>query len=213
MADFTAVRELMVTRQIEARGITDPAILAAMRAIPREEFVPAHLADRAYDDGALPIESGQTISQPYVVAWMIEAAKIGSGDHVLEVGAGSGYAAAVIGQIAGSVVAIERHPLLAGLAAERIERLEYTNVRIIEGDGTLGCPDEAPFDAILTAAAAREVPEALIDQLKPGGRLVIPVGGRLWSQALVRLTKQADDTIVRDRLGDVRFVPLIAERG
>lgn len=213
MTDFAARREVMVTRQIAARGLDDPALLAALRAVPREAFVSAQLAEFAYDDRPLPIEAGQTISQPYIVALTIAGAGIGPGDKVLEVGAGSGYAAAVIGQIAGEVIAIERHHQLAELAKQRIERLGYDNVRIVEGDGTIGCPVEAPFDAIVGAASGSHVPQPLIDQLKPGGRLVMPVGSQLWSQSLVKLTKYADGTIEREDLGAVRFVPLIGAHG
>lgn len=209
MTDFAALRQRMVERHIEQRGIDDPALLAAFRAVPREDFIHDDLAHHAYADQPLPIEAGQTISQPYVVALMIDAAEIGADDVVLEVGAGSGYAAAVIGRIARRVVAIERHHELAELAAERIERLGYDRVRIVEGDGTLGCPAEAPFDAILAAASGSHVPQILIDQLKPGGRLVMPVGGQAWSQALIKVTKHEDGRIEQEKLGTVRFVPLI----
>ena len=209
MADFAELRERMVVRQIAARGIGDPALLAAMRAVPRHLFISPDQAHAAYGDWPLPIEAGQTISQPYIVALMIEAAEIGADDAVLEIGAGSGYAAAVIGQIAKSVAAIERHHELAALAAERMERLHYGNVRIIEGDGSRGWPEDAPFDAILAAASGSHVPQALIDQLKPGGRLVMPLGGRWSIQSLVKLTKCSDGSVEREELGAVRFVPLI----
>jgi protein-L-isoaspartate(D-aspartate) O-methyltransferase len=209
VTDFAKLREHMVLRQIEARGIHDPALLAAMRAVPREAFVSGSYTSSAYDDSPLPIEAGQTISQPYIVALMIEAAEIGAGDSVLEIGAGSGYAAAVIGQIARRVVAIERHRELAELAAARMQRLGYDNVRIVEGDGSRGRPGDAPFDAILAAASGSHVPQALIDQLKPGGRLVMPLGGRWSSQSLVKVTKREDGGVDRHELGAVRFVPLI----
>ena len=209
MDDFTLLRDRMVARQIEARGIDDPALLAALRAVPREQFVADIHAGAAYADHPLPIESGQTISQPYIVALMIDSAEIGGDDHVLEVGAGSGYAAAVIGQIARSVVSIERHHELAELAADRMERLAYDNVRIVEGDGILGWPQAAPYDAILAAASGGHVPPALIDQLKPGGRLVMPLGGRWAGQTLVKLTKRADGSLEQETLCAVRFVPLV----
>ncbi len=209
MDAFADARERMVTRQIAARGIDNPALLDAFRAVPREEFVAAGLKRSAYDDSALPIAAGQTISQPYIVALMIDAARVGSGDRVLEVGAGSGYAAAVLGQVAGSVIAIERHPELARLAAERIDRFGYAKVRIVEGDGTLGWPEGAPYDAILAAASGGHVPPALIDQLKPGGRLVMPIGGRWAGQTLVLLVKRSDGTLDQHALCAVRFVPLI----
>ena len=209
MIDFAEAREAMVTRQIAARGIVDPALLAAFRAVPREEFVaPEHQA-RAYQDGPLPIGFKQTISQPNIVALTIDAASIGPGDKVLEVGAGSGYAAAVIGQIAGEVIAIERLPELATLAAGRVQRLGYCNVRIVEGDGTLGCPEEAPFDAIVAAASGSHVPDRLLDQLRPGGTLVMPIGSQLWAQSLVRIAKHEDGTMTSQALCGVRFVPLI----
>ena len=199
-------------RQIAARGIDDPALLDAFRAVPREVFVAPELAGDAYDDRALPIAAGQTISQPYIVALMIAAAKVGPGDRVLEVGAGSGYAAAVLGQVGREAIAIERHEELARVAAERIARLGYTNVRIVEGNGILGWPEGAPFDAIIVSAGGGQVPQALIDQLKPGGRLVIPLGGRWAGQTLVKLTRQADGSVVRTPLCAVRFVPLVGAK-
>ena len=211
--DFTELRERMVRRQIEARGIDDEGILRAFLEVPREAFVSGEYAHLAYDDHPLPIEAGQTISQPYIVALMIEAARIRPGDAVLEIGAGSGYAAAVISRIADRVVAIERHAELAGIAAERMRRLDYSNVMILEGDGTRGCPDEAPFDAILAAASGSHVPERLIGQLAPGGRLVMPIGDQGWAQRLVKVTKNDDGSFVREDLGAVRFVPLIGEEG
>lgn len=209
MIDFSTLRERMVERQVVARGITDPALIAALRTVPREMFVAPAFVHAAYDDCALPIEAGQTISQPYIVALMIDAAKIRRGDHVLEVGAGSGYAAAVLGQLAGDVVAIERHAVLAAAAAERIATLGLENVRILAGDGVSGWPTAAPFDAILVPAGAPHVPPALLDQLKPGGRLIMPVGSRLIGQSLVRLERAPDGTVTRETLCAVRFVPLV----
>ena len=209
MTSFATAREEMVRRQIAGRGLHDPALLDAFRSVPREEFVAAALRLAAYHDRPLPIEADQTISQPYIVALMIDAAGVRPGHHVLEVGAGSGYAAAVIGQIAAKVFAIERHGELAALARRRMERLGYSNVRIVEGDGTLGLPTEAPFDAILVAATGRAVPDALVEQLKVGGRLVMPVGAPWSSQWLVRLVKQADGGMAEERLCAVRFVPLV----
>lgn len=209
MLDFAALRDRMVTRHIERRGIDNPVLLAALRAVPRETFVTPEQAEQAYADRALPIDAGQTISQPYVVALMIQAAGIGCNDRVLEIGAGSGYAAAVIGRIAGKVVAIERHSELARMAAARMALLGYSNVQIVEGDGTLGWPAEAPYDAILVAASGSQIPPQLIEQLKPRGRLVMPVGGQFWSQELVKITKQDDGSMVREYLASVRFVPLI----
>jgi protein-L-isoaspartate(D-aspartate) O-methyltransferase len=213
MSDFAELRERMVRRQIEARGIHDPAILDAFREVPREAFVSPDYAAAAYDDHPLPIEAGQTISQPYIVALMIEAAGIKSGDKVLEVGAGSGYAAAVISRIARNVVAIERQHDLVQVAQGRLKRLGYDNVHIVEGDGTRGCPDEAPFDAILAAASGSHVPAPLVAQLAPEGRLVMPVGDPGWVQKLVKVTKQEDGILQQSDLGEVRFVPLIGEEG
>jgi protein-L-isoaspartate(D-aspartate) O-methyltransferase len=213
MADFTAARERMVERQIAARGIKDRSLLDAMRAVPREAFVPDHLIEFAYEDSPLPIESDQTISQPYIVALMIEAAEVKPGDKVLEIGAGSGYAAAVMGKVAGEVLAIERHHELAELAGKRMERLGYTNVDILEGDGTHGLPEEAPFDAILAAASGSHVPEELIHQLEIGGRLVMPIGEPHSVQSLVKVTRVAEEEYEQEDLGQVRFVPLIGTHG
>jgi protein-L-isoaspartate(D-aspartate) O-methyltransferase len=213
MADFTALRERMVERQVEGRGIHNPALLAALRAVPREAFVSPDQAAEAYGDYPLPIEAGQTISQPYIVALMIEAAEIGPDDVVLEIGAGSGYAAAVISQIARRVVGIERQHELVEIAAGRMQRLGYDNVRIVEGDGTLGFEEEAPFDAILAAASGSHVPHELLAQLKPGGRLVMPLGDPGSIQNLVKLTRWADGTVSQEDLGAVRFVPLIGAHG
>ena len=213
MPDFLREREAMVERQLRRRGIGDARILDAFRAVPREEFVGEDQRRRAYGDHPLPIEGGQTISQPYIVALMIEAAAIGAGDRVLEVGAGSGYAAAVIGRIAAKVVAVERRPELVEVARERLQRLGYTNVEIVEGDGTMGWPSAAPFDAILAAASGSHVPRPLIEQLADGGRLVMPLGDPGWVQELVKVTRDPDGELVQENLGGVRFVPLIGEEG
>lgn len=213
MADFAELRERMVRRQIESRGIGNSMILEAFREVPREEFVDEEHRRWAYDDHPLPIEAGQTISQPYIVALMIDAAEIAPGDRVLEVGAGSGYAAAIISRIAAKVVGVERQSELAEVARERLDRLGYRNVKIVEGDGTRGCPAEAPFDAILAAASGSHVPTSLLGQLSPGGRLVMPVGDRSGTQQLVKMTKRPDGTTTEQNLGDVRFVPLIGEEG
>jgi protein-L-isoaspartate(D-aspartate) O-methyltransferase len=213
MAEFADLRERMVRRQIESRGIADPLILDAFREVPREAFVDDAHKKWAYDDHPLPIEAGQTISQPYIVALMIEAAEIAPGDTVLEVGAGSGYAAAVMSRIADQVIGIERQHDLVKVARERLRRLGYDNVRILEGDGTRGCPQEAPFDAILAAASGSHVPPPLVDQLAPGGRLVMPIGDPAWVQKLVKVTKREDGSLQQSDLGEVRFVPLIGEEG
>jgi protein-L-isoaspartate(D-aspartate) O-methyltransferase len=213
MTDFTGEREAMVERQLKRRGIIEREILNAFLAVPREEFVGKRYAAQAYDDHPLPIEANQTISQPYIVALTIQAAGIKSGDKVLEVGAGSGYAAAVISRIAGKVIGIERQHDLVEVARERLDRLGYGNVEIVEGDGTRGWPGEAPFDAIVAAASGSHVPEAFIAQLSPGGRIVMPVGDPGWVQKLIKVTKQEDDSLRQENLGDVRFVPLIGEEG
>jgi protein-L-isoaspartate(D-aspartate) O-methyltransferase len=213
MADFYARREEMVARQIAGRGVTGAALLAAMREVPRETFVSDALAAQAYDDMPLPIEAGQTISQPYIVALMIEAAGIAPGHHVLEIGAGSGYAAAVIGRIAGTVIAIERHAELAALAASRMRRLGYGNVTIVQGDGSAGWPEEAPYDAILAAASGSHVPDALRRQLRPGGALVMPVGEPGAVQSLIKVVRLSEGDYQDEHLGAVRFVPLIGAQG
>jgi protein-L-isoaspartate(D-aspartate) O-methyltransferase len=213
MTDYAAEREAMVERQLKRRGIVEQPIVDAFLAVPREAFVGPGYAHLAYGDHPLPIEAGQTISQPYIVALMIQAAGIERGDRVLEVGAGSGYAAAVIGHIAAKVVAIERQPDLVAAARGRIERLGYRNVEIVEGDGTRGWPDEAPYDAILAAASGSHLPQPLIDQLAPRGRLVMPLGAPDAVQQLVRATRRSDGSVDRESLGAVRFVPLIGEEG
>jgi protein-L-isoaspartate(D-aspartate) O-methyltransferase len=213
MSDIAAEREAMVERQLRRRGITEPAILDAFRSVPREAFVGTGAAHLAYGDHPLPIEAGQTISQPYIVALMIQAAAIGAGDKVLEVGSGSGYAAAVISRIAERVIGIERQPELVEIARERLTRLGYYNVEIVAGDGTRGWLDEAPFDAIIAAASGSHVPKSLVAQLSPGGRLVMPLGDPAAAQRLVKVTKRHDGSLQQSDLAVVRFVPLIGEEG
>lgn len=213
MTDFVSEREAMVERQLSRRGISEPAILDAFRAVPREAFIGGEYAHLAYGDHPLPIEAEQTISQPYIVALMIQAAAIKPGDTVLEVGSGSGYAAAVISRIAGRVIGIERQHALVEVARERLRRLGYDNVEIVEGDGTKGCPDLAPFDAILAAASGSHVPRQLVQQLAPRGIIVMPVGDPGSLQKLVQVKKLDDGTLQHSDLGGVRFVPLIGEEG
>jgi protein-L-isoaspartate(D-aspartate) O-methyltransferase len=213
MTDFTAEREAMVERHLKRRGITEKAILDAFLAVPREAFVSEEYAHLAYGDHPLPIEAGQTISQPFIVGLMIEAAGIKPGDSVLEVGAGSGYAAAVISRIADKVIAIERQHDLVEIARERLKQLGYDNVEVVEGDGTRGCRDHAPFDAILAAASGSHVPRPLVEQLAPNGRIVMPIGDPGWVQELIKVTKQEDGILKQENLGGVRFVPLIGEEG
>ena len=202
----------MVARHLKARFISDPLVLAAMSEVPREAFISEPLKEFAYEDSPLPIEAGQTISQPYIVARMLELAEVQPGDKVLEVGAGSGYAAAVLGRIADKVYAIERHEELANQARARLKRLGYDNIEIISGDGTKGLPDKAPFDAIIVSAGGPQVPETLKQQLAIGGRLVIPVG-RDIHQTLLRIRRTGEDSFEEEDFGAVAFVPLIGAEG
>jgi protein-L-isoaspartate(D-aspartate) O-methyltransferase len=214
MADYESLRRAMVRHHLAARGVKDRRVLDAMGSIPREAFVPEKLAEFAYEDTPLPIEEGQTISQPYIVAAMAEALELGPGDRVLEIGAGSGYAAAVLGQLAREVWTVERHTPLAERAGERMRQLGYGNVHIVEGDGTLGWPEHAPYDAVVVAAGGPDIPPALLEQLAPGGRLVIPVGSDPRLQELVRVRKREDGSgTERENLGPVRFVPLVGAQG
>src|SRR3954451_25479380 len=202
-------RDRMVEVQIAGRGIRDQRVLDAMRRVPREAFVEEGLREFAYEDNPLPISEQQTISQPYIVALMLEAAEIDEADRVLEVGAGSGYAAAVTAQIARQVCAIERHASLVAEASERFRRLGYRHIELKHGDGTQGWPDGGGFDAILVAAGGPEVPPALKAQLKIGGRLVIPIGHPDQAQELVKLTRRSKTSFEEEHLGAVRFVPLV----
>jgi protein-L-isoaspartate(D-aspartate) O-methyltransferase len=213
MQDFAAARARMVERQIAARGLTDARLLDAFRAVPREEFVPDHLREFAYEDVPLPIEARQTISQPYIVALMLDAAGIAPGDRLLEVGTGSGYAAAVASGLAVEVIGIERHPELTDLAADRLTRLGFANVSVHTGDGTHGWPESAPFDVILVAASGPSVPDELTDQLVVGGRLVMPVGEPDEVQKLVKVVRTGKDEFEHEDLVPVRFVPLIGTHG
>lgn len=208
---FAATRIAMVAHQIEARGIRDAAVLKAMRDVPREAFVPDELRVYAYEDGPLPIGLGQTISQPYIVAAMTELLRVGPGDVVFEVGTGSGYQAAVLAEIVERVYTIEIVEPLARSAQARLRDLGYTNVQVRAGDGYVGWPEAAPFDGIIVTAGADHVPQPLVDQLKPGARMVIPVGETLDLQYLKVLTKQPDGSVVTDDVMPVRFVPLTGE--
>ncbi len=211
--DLAAERHRMVAEQIEARGVRSGLVLDAMRKVPRERFLPERLAEFAYDDSPLPIAAGQTISQPYIVALMTEALALEGGEKVLEIGTGSGYAAAVLAEIAGEVFSIERIDELADDAAKVLDELGYDNVHVRHDDGTIGLSEEGPFDAIVVTAGAPEIPEPLKRQLKVGGRLVIPVGRSRGYQELVRVTRRSDDDYESEDLAGVRFVPLIGERG
>jgi protein-L-isoaspartate(D-aspartate) O-methyltransferase len=212
MATLQKQRNAMIAHQIVARGVDDLAVLAAMRAVPREAFVPDGLREFAYEDSPLPIEAGQTISQPYIVALMIEAADIEPDDRILEIGVGSGYAAAVASRIARRVHAIDRHAELAEIARARMTKLGYDNVVIRTGDGTKGWPECAPFDVILVAAGGPHIPRPLCRQLAIGGRLVIPVG-EADQQRLVRVVRTGEERYEDQDLGAVQFVPLIGAHG
>jgi len=211
MVNFSRQRHRMVKDQIVQRGIRSLHVIAAMRRVPREAFVDPGFKDFAYEDSPLPIGHKQTISQPFMVAMMIEAAEVEPGDMVLEVGAGSGYAAAVLSRIAAKVFAIERHSSLAEAARKRLAHLCYDNVEIRSGDGTRGWPDAAPFDAILVAAGAPDVPNALKEQLAIGGRLIIPVGEVERCQTLRKVRRLSDEAFDEENLGAVAFVPLIGK--
>lgn len=204
--------------QLEQRGIRDPDVLTAMRTVPRDRFVPPDLVSQAYDDGALPIGHGQTISQPYIVAAMTQALALGEWSaahdseppHVLDVGTGSGYQAAVLAEMGADVVSIEREPELAGRAQALLADLGYP-VKVIVGDGSGGAPDDAPFAGVIVAAAAPDVPRPLVDQLLPDGRLVIPIGTRF--EQTITLVRPADGGSSRQPLEPAMFVPLVGEHG
>jgi protein-L-isoaspartate(D-aspartate) O-methyltransferase len=200
-------------RMLRRQGIRDETVLKAMANVPREKFVGINLLEFAYDDSPLPIEEGQTISQPYIVALMTEALMLKPGDRVLEVGTGSGYAAAVLGEVADEVYTVERHESLAHQASVRLKELNYDNVHVLCGDGTLGWPEHAPYDGVVVAAGGPEAPRSLIEQLAVGGRLVIPVGASTREQTLIRITRINNDEVEFEELGAVRFVPLIGEEG
>jgi protein-L-isoaspartate(D-aspartate) O-methyltransferase len=210
---FAHARERMVEFQVVGRGIRDPAVLAAMRTVPRERFVDDDLAHRAYEDGPLPIGEGQTISQPYIVAVMAEALGLQAGDRVLEIGTGSGYAAAVLAVIAAEVYTIERIESLAALSRRRLRELGYANVQVRHADGSLGWPEHAPYDAIVVTAGGPDVPRSLLQQLALGGRLVMPVGPTSRAQRLVRVVRTGEETYDREPLEEVSFVPLIGAEG
>lgn len=213
MPDYEHARAHMVDAQIARRGIANWRVLDAMRKVPREKFVGDGFEELAYEDAALPIGEGQTISQPFVVARMIDAAGLGPADRVLEVGTGSGYAAAVMAQIAAEVFTVERHAALAKAARRRLKTLGLDNVALRIGDGSKGWPQKAPFDAIVVAAGGPAVPVALKEQLETGGRLIIPVGMERGSQRLIRIRRIAADRFDEKDLGAVKFVPLIGEQG
>jgi protein-L-isoaspartate(D-aspartate) O-methyltransferase len=213
MADYAALRRRMVDTQLIDRGIRHPTVLRAMAAVPRERFVPELDAPDAYEDSALPIGHDQTISQPYVVALMLEAIAPESTDRVLEIGTGSGYATAVLAELVAEVYTVERLGTLAAAARTRLAELGYRNIHVLEGDGTLGWPEHAPYDGIIVTAGGPDVPAPLLPQLRVGAHLVVPVGSTPRSQELVRVTRRAADEYARESLGPVTFVPLIGEAG
>ncbi len=206
---FTTARAQMVRTQLADRGIRDPRVLQAMLDVPRHEFVPEELRSEAYDDRPLPIGAGQTISQPYIVALMLQHLALQSNDRVLDVGTGSGYVAALLSRICSEVYSVERYSELAASAERLLQRLGYANVKVIVGDGTRGLPEHAPFDAILVSAAAALVPPALFDQLRDGGRLIVPVGSP-FSQEL-QLVRQVNGKREVEYFEGCRFVPLVSE--
>lgn len=206
--DYAAARERMVAHQLAGRDISDQRVLAAMGQVPRHQFVPPDMRGQAYADHPLPIGQGQTISQPYIVAFMSQAAAVKPGDKVLEIGTGSGYQAAVLAAMGARVYSVEIIPELAQRAGALLDRLGYA-VHLRVGDGNLGWPQQAPFDAILVTAAARRIPPKLVEQLKPGGRMIIPVGPNSWAEELTLVIKGPQGKVSRRSLMAVRFVPLV----
>jgi protein-L-isoaspartate(D-aspartate) O-methyltransferase len=209
--EFAAQRLEMIEKQLRRRGISDSAVLAAMKAVPRHEFVPQELRSRAYEDVPLPIGGGQTISQPYIVAAMTTALHLQPGDRVLEIGTGCGYQAAVLSRLVKEVFTIERRPELASAASAKLARLGYANAHVHCGDGTLGLPEFAPFDAILVAAAAPAVPKPLLAQLAEGGRMILPVGDAEHQE--LQLIEKRGDAFPTKMLEGCRFVPLVGYHG
>jgi protein-L-isoaspartate(D-aspartate) O-methyltransferase len=210
---YAEARHLMVEQQIVARGVRDPAVLQAMLSVPREAFVGPEYVNEAYEDRPLPIGEGQTISQPYIVARMTEALRLSASDRVLEIGTGSGYAAAVLSCIVKHVYTVERLQNLVTAAHQCLQTHGYSNVEVRYANGTLGWPEQAPFDGIVVTASGPNIPEALKAQLAAGGRLVMPVGADPSFQQLIRLTRTSDTTFDQEDLGGVAFVPLIGAQG
>ena len=208
---YSSLRQLMVNSQLRARGIADERVLAAMERVPRHEFAPERYRDQAYEDHPLPIAEGQTISQPYIVAIMLEALKLSPTDMVLEIGTGSGYLTALLAELAARLISIERHASLAESARARVEALGYSNVKVVTGDGTRGFPQEAPYDAIIVSAAAPEMPRDLIAQLGQRGRMIIPVGTEDAQQ--LRLVQMENGQLRIESRELCRFVPLITGVG
>jgi protein-L-isoaspartate(D-aspartate) O-methyltransferase len=211
MSDFVDLRARMVERQLRRRGIEDERVLAAMGEVPREVFLPEEMRNRAYADAALPIGEEQTISQPWIVAAICQALELTGSELVLEVGTGSGYSAAVLASLASHVVSVERHPPLSREAAQVLASLRVNNVELLVGDGSLGVPERAPFDAIAVHATAPAPPPALLDQLADGGRLVVPVAAA--EADMLTVLRRAGEEIVSAAIGPCRFVPLIGDGG
>ena len=210
--DYEELREAMVKTQIESRGIKDEDVLSVMRDVPRHLFIDESLWPKAYSDGPLPIGHGQTISQPYIVAFMTELLRPDTHHMILEIGTGSGYQAAVLAKLVHHVYTIEIVPELGRNAKAALKRLGYDNISVRVGDGYIGWPEEEPFDRIIVTAAPEKVPEALLDQLKPGGRMVLPVGPRWWGQDLLVIEKNERGKVVRKNTIPVRFVPMIRQK-
>ena len=209
--DHDKEREHMVESQLVRRGIKDRRVLDAMRQVPRHLFIPKDTRDLAYCDGPLPIGQGQTISQPYIVALMTELLELTGQEKVLELGTGSGYQAAILSRLVRQVYSVERHAALAEQAEKVFAQLDYDNIVISVGDGTLGWPEHSPYEAIIVTAAAPDVPQPLMEQLADGGRLVAPVGSR-WSQVLAKVKRQGE-TLTKEHLTAVAFVPLVGKYG
>ena len=209
--DYEKLREAMVKMQIESRGVKDEDVLSVMRDVPRHLFIDESLWPKAYSDGPLPIGNGQTISQPYIVAFMTELLRPDTHHMILEIGTGSGYQAAVLAKLVHHVYTIEIVPELGRNAKAALKQLGYDNISVRVGDGYKGWPDEEPFDRIIVTAAPEKVPEALVDQLKPGGRMVLPVGPRWWGQDLLVIEKDKRGKVVRENTIPVRFVPMVRQ--
>ena len=209
--NFDHLRKLMIKNQLQSRGIRDDAVLEVMRTVERHNFVPENYRDRAYSDGPLPIGHGQTISQPYIVAFMTEQLQVSSQHKILEIGTGSGYQAAILGELAKHVFTIEIIPELAEGAKNILNHLSYKNITVRTGDGYKGWPDEAPFERIMVTAAPTEVPQMLVDQLAPGGRMILPVGAQFLVQYLWVIEKDDQGTVTKEKILPVRFVPMVKE--
>ena len=209
--NFDRLRKLMIKNQLQSRGIRDDAVLEVMRSVERHNFVPENYRDRAYSDGPLPIGHGQTISQPYIVAFMTEQLQVSSQHKILEIGTGSGYQAAILGELSKHVFTIEIIPELAEGAKNILNHLSYKNITVRAGDGYKGWPEEAPFERIMVTAAPTEVPQTLVDQLAPGGRMILPVGAQFLVQYLWVIEKDDQGTTTKEKILPVRFVPMVKE--